>query len=323
MAPEGDGGLESRAEACLADPSCPAAEVARLFVMADDAHDPAVDCLQFIDGVTAKRDLPRARACLERQLAGSDCGGSSLDLDGAALALMRVDGVGGKQDIFGARALLATCFDDVTRSAVLEHADAKERDPKAPPMDFCKDIGGTTLTMNSCAARARANEEARGQLRAKAVAAGLDDAQKGLFAAATKAYAAYVEAMIRYAYQVYVEGTIRNAVALERGRELYARRTTALAAFESYTAPETSAAQAALATKASAAALARVTAANEDEKKDLADTQRAWTVYRDAEVAFYVSVFGPTQGTDRVKSAMIVRLEKELAKECAAPALGN
>jgi hypothetical protein len=321
VAPEPDTGIEKRAEECLADPTCPAAEADALFVKADNAHDRGADCMRFLDGAGTKKDPSRGRACIERQLTGSDCDGSSVDLYDAELAVMRIDGVGGKQDIPAARAQFAKCFDDVTKSSVLEHADAKERDPKTPPMDFCKDSGGTTITWNSCQARARKNEETRGQLQAKAVADGLDDDQKKLFAAATKAYAAYVNAMSAYAYTVYVEGTIRNAVALARARDLYARRAKELAAFKGWVAPDASADDAARAAKAAAAELAKVTTANADEKRDLAKTQETWNAYRDAEVAFYTSVFGPKQGADKVKNATTMRLEGQRAKECAAPSL--
>jgi hypothetical protein len=319
VAPEPDTGIEKRAEERLADPTCPAADAEALFVKADDAHDRASDCYRFLDGAGVKRDPARGRACIERQLKGSDCDGSSVDLYDAELAVMRIDGIGGKQDIPAARAQFAKCFDDVTKSSVLEHADAKERDPSTPPMDFCKDSGGTTITWNSCQARARKNEETRGQLQAKAVAEGLDENQKKLFAAATKAYAAYVEAMSSYAYQVYIEGTVRNAMSLARARDLYERRTKDLVAFKGWVAPEASADDAARAIKASAAALAKVATANADEKKDLAKTQETWNAYRDAEIAFYTSVFGPKQGADKVKNAMTVRLENRRAKECPPP----
>jgi hypothetical protein len=319
VAPEPDTGVQKRAEACLEDPTCPAADADALFVKADDAHDRGVDCQRFLDGAGTKRDLSRARACIERQLKGSDCAGSSVDLYDAELAVMRIDGIGGKQDIPAARAQLSKCFDDVTKSSVLGHADVKERDPSTPAMDFCKDSGGTTLTWNSCQARARNNETTRAQLQAKSVAEGLDVDQKKLFVAATKAYAAYVEAMSSYAYQVYIDGTIRNAMALARGRELIARRTKDLAAFKSWVSPDASADDAARTTKEVAATVAKVPTATADEKKELAKTQEKWNAYRDAEVLFYVSVFGPKQGADRVKNATTVRLETRRAKECAPP----
>src|SRR5262249_13217041 len=103
VAPEPDTGIEKRAEGCLADPTCLAAEADGLFVKADDAHDRGVDCLRFLDGSGTKRDAARGRACLERQLKGSDCDGSSVDLYDAELAVMRIDGVGGPPDIAAAR----------------------------------------------------------------------------------------------------------------------------------------------------------------------------------------------------------------------------
>ena len=49
--------------------------------------------------------------------------------------------------------------------------------------------------------------------------------------------------------------------------------------------------------------------------------QRAWIAYRDADVALYQHVFGSKQGQDRLRSALLVRLESRRAKECAPPSL--
>jgi hypothetical protein len=99
--------LSERAEHCLADATCPSAEAASLFVQADDAGERGVDCFRFLDGAGTLRDVKRARACLERGLAYEECEeGSSAGLELAELAVMRIDGVGGSQDIQGGRALL-------------------------------------------------------------------------------------------------------------------------------------------------------------------------------------------------------------------------
>jgi hypothetical protein len=143
----------------------------------------------------------------------------------------------------------------MTKLAIVEHAEAKERDPETLPMNFCKH-GATTLTSNDCLARDRINEETKAELQSKALAAGLDAAGKELLASATKAYAAYVDAMGRYAYEVYIEGSIRNEIALRRERELDEKRTQDLARFASFVASETSPTAVARAERATVAALA-------------------------------------------------------------------
>jgi hypothetical protein len=312
-------GASKQAEDCLASPSCPAADAARLLVAASDVHDAGLDCFRFVDGAGTTRDLPRARSCFERRAKSLACDGSSMSLDAAQLAFMRIDGVGGKPDASGARALLDGCYDDVTRAAVLEHAAAKERDPRTPPVDFCKEIGGTTITANECAARDAKNTDTTRQLEAKAVVASLDDAGKELFATSERTYGDYVTAMGAFAYEIYIQGTIRSGMALSVEAALKARRVTDLAEFSTFVAKGTSTKDVEAAQHASAAALARVGTATPAEKAALQKTQQAWEAYRDAEVALYSHAFGPKQGTDRVHAAVLVRLELRRAKECEPP----
>jgi hypothetical protein len=315
---------EERAEQCLADPLCPAAEADRLFVAAEDAHSAGVDCFRFLDGDGTKRDPVRGRACLERSVGSGDCGGSSAGLDRAELALLLIDGVGGAPDIPRARALFAGCFADVTASGVLAHADAKEHDPKALAVNFCKDQGGTTLTSNECAVRARTIEETRADLAAKALASSLDEASVRAFDEASKAYAVYVSAMGAYAYEVYIEGSIRNGMALAREQELYRTRAKELGELGRFVVAETEAADVASAETRTRVALAAIPVGTPAEKAALDKTQTTWSAYRDAEVRFYALALGPKQGADRVERAERVRLETRRAKECAPPsARGN
>ncbi len=309
-------GISARAEACLASPVCPAGDAASLLVAASRAHDGELDCFRFLDGAGTPRDLVRGRTCLEDRSGALKCAGS---LEMAELVLMRVDGVGGRADLAGARALLDGCFDDATHSALVDHLAAKERAPGTPPVAFCKDIGGTTLTMNECLARESKNAETACELETKAVFAGLDDRGKSLFAAAAAAYRAYVAAMGAFVYEVYVEGTIRNSMALGTEIGLRNRRAKDLAGFRGFVATTTSTTEVHAAQRASAAALAAVGTTTAAEKAALGKTQQAWAAYRDAEIALYEHVFGPTQGVARVRSALLVRLESRRAGESAPP----
>ena len=303
--------LQTRALACLNDPTCSAAEADRLFRAADDAREDAVDCFRFADGDGTKADPRRARACLERAVASASCGGSSADLSQAELAVDLIDGVGGPVDIARARRIFDGCFDDVTKQTVLDHARAREADAGAPLVSFCKDYGGTTLTGNECSARARQHEETRGALAAKRVVAELDPDGRALFVTATRAYAAYADAMGSYVYEIYRDGTIRNAAALATESALLARRTTAVARLATYTPPPTTPVEAAASAKRLASAVKTAKAETAGVATELAHCQSAWSAYVDAEIALYVRALGARAAPDAVERAVRVRLEKE------------
>jgi uncharacterized protein YecT (DUF1311 family) len=315
-------GVAKRAEECLASPSCSAADAARLFVAAGDANDPSVDCFRFLDGMGTDRDLTRARACLEHRAKTLECGGSSAGLEIAELAMMRIDGVGGASNVAAARALLAGCLDDVTRSEILEHAAAKERDPRTPRVDFCKSLGGTTITSNECMARESKNADTKRELQVKAVAAALDDTGRKLFAGSEKAYDDYVTAMGAFVYEVYAQGTIRSAMLLGEEQGLKVGRARELADFPRFVANGVSAREVEAAERDLATALAKVKTTTPAERDALEKTQRAWTIYRDADLALYEHVFGPRQGVDRVHATVLVGLESHRAKDCAFPSAG-
>jgi hypothetical protein len=306
-----DAGAESpseRAEACLARPSCPAAEAARLFVVAADARDPALDCLRFLDGSGTPRDLPRGRACLERRVDALECGGSSMSLETAELALLRIDGIGGKADLDGARDLVDGCFNDASRHGILEHAADKKRDRRTPPADFCKDIGGTTLTGVDCEAREGKNSDTERQLQSKVVVKGLDAAGRDFFAKSDQAFADYVRAVGDYVYEVHIDGTIRGAMALSAENTLKSARAQDIAAFPRFVAKDTSPTEVEAAERQRAAALGRAHANTDAEKAALLRTEQTWEAFRDAEVALYARAFGPSQGVERVEAAVRARL---------------
>jgi hypothetical protein len=319
------GTLTEQANACLADPSCLAVEASRLLVAADDAHDPGESCHLFLYGVGVARDVARARACLEREVTrlgvAQGCrGGDSGDVAQAQLAYLRIDGVGGPQDLAGARALFDKCFVDVTKSAVLDHAADKERDRATKAVDFCGEVGGTMMTANMCAADAQRRASIKAFLLEKRIAARLDASARPLLAAARTAYDAYVDAEGAFAYQVYVEGSLRNAIAMNREESLVGARANAMAHFDSFVAKDVTRDDVARAARAVDAAVARVQTQTPEEKQALAKTQEAWLAYRDAEVALYVAAFGGAQGAERVRNAVLVELGGRRVKECEPPA---
>jgi hypothetical protein len=228
----------------------------------------------------------------------------------AELALMRIDAIGGAQDIAGARQLWKDCFDDVTKSAVMDHAKAKEADASTPAMSFCKDNGGTQLAWNECQARARAVEATVALLQGKRIASSLDDEGKRHFVAAAKAYDAYARAMGDYVYEVNRDGSIRGALALGLERDLLARRTVEIAKLGKFAPARTTQEQLDAAEKrmsdALERALSRATTPAVKEKVTLG--QGAWLAYRDAETDLYSVVRGD-KAKDQVKAPLLVRLD--------------
>jgi hypothetical protein len=209
------------------------------------------------------------------------------------------------------------CFDDVSREGILEHAAAKERDSRTPPANFCKDIGGTTITSVECEARSGENSDTVRQLQAKTVVEGLDAAGRDLFARSDQAFDDYVGAVGDYVYEVYIDGTIRGAMAVSAENKLKAARIRDLAAFTRFVAKDTSPKDVEAAERRRAAALDRVHAGTAAEKAALLKTEQTWEAFRDAEVALYAHAFGPSQGVERVEAAVRARLEVQRASDAA------
>jgi hypothetical protein len=304
---------QQRATHCLDDPICPAVEADRLFRAAEDAREGGIDCFRFSDGDGTKKDLGRARACLERDATSMKCDGSSAGLAQAELAIYRIDGVGGPQDIRAARELFDGCFADVTQQHVLEYAAAREANPAAPRVDFCKDYGGTTLTSDECSARARQREATRMALQAKGAASALDDDGKRLLAAASTAFASYAKAMGSYVYQLFKEGSIRNAEALTEETAILSRRTAALAKFATFAPAAIPPQDLERSSRSVDEARRKRTAGSRtpDIRAKIEDAESTWTAYRDAEIALYVHAFGARSTPDAVRSAVLIRLNRE------------
>src|SRR5262249_40875745 len=123
-----------------------------LYRSADDGGAKGLSCFRFYYGLGIARDLPRARACFERAVAGERCpGGSSPDLDRLFLAVMLIDAQGGPANPGGVEPLFAGCSPDAALRGVLEELPKRSRpDRGREPLDFCRDVGGTTLSMGQC-----------------------------------------------------------------------------------------------------------------------------------------------------------------------------
>ena len=312
-------GAFRQGEQCLDDVACAAAEAERLFIAGDDAHEEFIDCTRFLDGTGVKTDLVRGRDCLERAVGNRSCDGASPFMDQGELVCLRLDGIGGRRDITGARKLLEGCFADITTDGLRDRVERVAANPSAPPIDFCKDIPGTTFVANDCLSRALRGEHDHASLLAKKIFNGLDERGRPLLRAATKAFAAYLDAEGEVTLAVFEGGSARIIFLLDRKHALEAMRAGALEAWSSFVAPVVAVDDVARARHES-----KDTSPTPDDpasaehflrvKKASADAENAWRRYRDAEIALYTHTFGKAQGEARVRDAVTVMLATERAK---------
>ena len=136
------------------------------------------------------------------------------------LAVSLIDGTGGAADVPRARKLLAGCFADVAVQAVFEHAEKKEKDASAKPLESCEAYAQTTLAMTDCAIEHTQNERAwmrriRHELAPEA---------RPLLEAATQAYEAYAKKLGEVEYERYAGGTLRSPAMVDKIRFLLHER---------------------------------------------------------------------------------------------------
>ena len=288
LAPEA---LAKLAEACFDEPDCALADATREFLAADEAGAPELDCFRFYYGTGVPEDLARARHCFDRNVGKASCGSSSPDLERLFLATMRLDGQGGPRDAEGARALLKDCFADVSTTGVLSARRTKG------PLDFCRDIGGTTMSMQDCALVDAARATFDRQRNAKQLFASMDDAGKSRYRAATDAFTRYAELDAVRAGDKFRGGSLRPQAELQHRTRLAARRTKHLGDVGRARPVAHDLAQ----LEAKLAALrAKLRGGLDPEGAaafDAADA--AWETYRDAEIAFY------TQSGDDVRADLV------------------
>ena len=267
--------------ACLEAPRCAASELERLISETEDD-----DCWRLLDTV---HDDKRGRSCLERTVTANEShDASSCDAGQAELAMMRIDGRGGPVDIAGARALFARCYDDVTKSAVLEHAAKKEKNPKAPSVDFCREMGGTTLTNQICLARRAEAERMRTYVTEKNVAKELDDAALPFLVEARKAMLAFAAADSDLVYQQFIDGTLRGSMAMIRSDAVLKDWQIELGKLAETRPPKAPAGS----VETRIGVMLLEPEVHEEVKTALGASQKAWITYRDAHLALVFHTYG-------------------------------
>jgi uncharacterized protein YecT (DUF1311 family) len=271
---------DRRADSCWKDLTCAPAEArarTRAAVLAGAAH---FGCEAAYQGVGMAADWPLARACLERELGGRSCGDSSPSLERILLATMLLDGQGGPPEADRARALLGGCFQDASVGALLARVESGPSG-EGKPLDFCQDLGGTTLSMNECGQVSAARLAREADVAEKELAARLDGPGRAALAGARAAWLEFGAADARLCADQARGGTMSGQLYVAHLASVSDAR--ALAARGLLGGPPTPDADAG---RALAKALATARSESDPERRALLDaSQRAWVRTRASHVA--------------------------------------
>lgn len=303
--------LVKRAEKCLEDPLCSLEDAARLLFQADSAGASEMDCFRLYYGIAVPVDLPRARACFERSVGREKgCGDQSPGLHRIYLASMLVDGQGGLRETERGKQILGDCYPDMSVSIVREEAAKRAvSDPPAPPLDFCKDIGGTTLSMQGCGMVDSNKAAFEAQKTMKILAPQLDVEGRALARKAAAAWTTFAEKDADDTSDIYRGGSMRSLIYLTGRTKRERERAEALRSLFEYSPGQD---DPAIADKeldrVYRAALS--SRADDEARKLLAAAQAAWRVYRTAEVAFHRRALGKQHGESAVARDIAARLAR-------------
>ncbi len=293
---------------CLHDARCPLEDAQRLYAEALD-YGSTGSCELFYRGVMVPKDWPRARACFERRFAAvGGCDGSSPGTDRMILASMLLEGQGGPPAPARATTLFAGCYEDVSAGWLKD--EIAKRPPGSAPVDFCKDVGGTTLTMNGCGHLDVDESRMQVALARKVLAKRFGEDVLKAEEVMARAFAVYLAADVEaHVYPVQM-GTMAPLVALgsESGdHEDYAAYLRAVAE----TTPLDSAAKAA-ATKAEAETLKDVLSKAEDPpwRTLIQRSESAFKTFLKAAMAFEKVALGAPGEDDAAARLSTKRVEQ-------------
>lgn len=303
--------LAQKAETCWASPTCPLDEATALFHQADRAGATPMNCFRFYYAMGVPASPDRARRCFERMVKEEKgCGKESPSFERTYLAAMLLDGQGGPAALDRSKELLKDCLDDMSVTGLREEITKREAgDKPGKPLDFCEDIGGTTLSMRWCAALDEARGEFEEHKLMKALGAKLDADGLVLAKKAAAAWLDYADKDAYYATDMYRNGSLRPQLTTGRRAAREKERRDALQMIFEYTlgSDDPAEAEKALDKEVRAAAAA---ATDAESRKLLADAQSAWRAYRAAEVAFYRRALGKKLGEREVERDLRARLAR-------------
>jgi uncharacterized protein YecT (DUF1311 family) len=175
------------------------------------AQDQNEDCDAYYYGIGRAQDFKRAFACEMRA--------PDENKNWSILAVMYLNGDGTEKNVKKARAAFKHLESHDASSAALEDAlGRREANPKFdfPRIDFCKEIAQTTLDGNYCDGiqQRLANVAAKGAL--KTAGADLDKTAGKRFGELKRAFEAFRKADGSRLYEAYVDGTIRDSIAIDQ-----------------------------------------------------------------------------------------------------------
>jgi uncharacterized protein YecT (DUF1311 family) len=306
--------LLAHAEKCLTDPTC-TEDGEALFRRADDMGAAGISCFRFYHGIGVAQDLPRARACFERQVARDPgCHGSSPDLERVVLAAMLIDAQGGPADAARAEALFTDCLKDGSVTGVLEEIPKRSQpDPTRAPLDFCKDIGGTTYSISRCHGVDHDRLLDQRVRVDRLLFPRLDPTGRQLAVKAREAWSVFADKEGAVHGDKYRGGSIQSNAWASHENELQKQRADAVAhLFDHKLSPGADPAAAARDLEK-----AYREACNEDatRKKLCGTARKAWTTYRDAEIALYVRALGASLGEKELTRDLTTTLTRAYAAD--------
>ena len=276
------------------------------------------DCFAIYYG--QPRDLARARTCFERKVAADSCSSGSPALERSYLAVMYLDAQGGPADLARAKDLFTGCFKDAGVQQILEEIKARQagKPPGTQPLDFCEDIGGTTLDMQACQNVRAARMRSRAVEIEKNVLARLGAQGRELYAKTTEAFESFVKSDARRAADEYRGGSLSRVTFGQRQNELEEARLADLGKLFDFQPTHDARAFAKADRSLNTAYQKAVKGQDEEGRKLLQAAQRAWIIYRDAEVALYrylfASKFGDSAVDIDVRTKMTLDRTKDLVQ---------
>lgn len=278
-------------------------------------------CFAFYYGIDTPVNLPRARSCFEHEVVGG-CQGSSPGLSRAFLATMLLDAQGGASDPGRVSTLFADCYADNTVQALAEEVDKrKDLVVGRKPLDFCAEVGGTTLTIGECLSVERERIAATGRAIERAMSPKLGAEGRLLAAGAKRSFDAFVAKDAEACTDRYRQGSLWSNARVSHENALAKERNLALAGLFDYRPSEEPRLD------GEERELARVfkeAADGDAEHRQLFESAHAlWLAYRKAEVDLYVHVLGGTmfgkRDLERDVQAMLTQRYRVQLEEAMRP----
>jgi uncharacterized protein YecT (DUF1311 family) len=207
---------------------------------------------------------------------------------------MYLDGQGGPAEPERAWSLLHGCFEDATVQGL------RERFANASPtgtFDFCSELGGTTITINECAALRAASAD---EVRAAAVARlrkVLPPELYDRFSAAERAWSAFQRGATELAKDRFRGGTIAISYGLAIDQQLSRERAQWLDGLAALRPADCEARALALEDARLNAAYRREASDDSEWNAFLRTAQRAWIVSRDADATLMKAWKGTAHAT--------------------------